>query len=153
MLKFMQNLAGNLNAKYGGMDTKDQQQFLEAVAAGIALISAADGEVEKAERNKAQKLLAKNSVTGSVFSESQRKKALDHAFELVESGRSGKVALEREIREVLDYHADWAEDIMVVVLDVAESDGEIEKAEVKVLNKISEVLSVDWKQFADEVPE
>lgn len=130
--------------KYNG-----KTDFLEAVSAGCALIAAADGDIEKSERNEATKLITKNKTLSAAFSSGQIKKALDHAFDLADS-RSGKLSLKREIREVLDHHADWAEDIMVKCVEIAYADGEVEKAEEKVLNELSELLGVDYKQFLDE---
>lgn len=142
MLGALRKMAeGHMN-KYSG-----KTDFLEAVCASIALLSAADGEIEDSEVTAGLKSVSANKTLTAGFDARTIERTLETMFKRANEGRMGKVGLWREVEETANSHPDWCEDILLAALDTAEGDGEIEDTEKLVLDKLSGMLKLDWKKY------
>jgi tellurite resistance protein len=120
--------------------------FLQAVAAAAALISAADGEIEDAEIRTTIKTMSAHPGLSTAFQLRDIETTADAMLKRAQAGRSGRLGLWKEIEDIAG-DADMAEVVYVTALDVAEADGEIEPAEKAVLEKLASTLSVNASKF------
>lgn len=122
------------------------QNVLEAIIAGSLLVSAADGEIEKSEVEKLSKLLANNDLL-SAFKPNEINKIVDRYANVLEAGfRVGKVKMLREIADIAG-NPDHAEEVFVTAITLAEADGEIEPAELAVLQEIGKALGINLSSY------
>jgi tellurite resistance protein TerB len=122
------------------------QNVLEAIVAGSLLVAAADGEIEKKETDKLEKLLANNDSL-SAFKPAEIRKLVDRYSGILEADfRVGKLKLLKEIGDISD-NADQSEEVFVNALAIAESDGEIEPEELKILKEIGRTLGVNLSNY------
>lgn len=128
-----------------------KQNVFEAIVAASVLVACADGEIEKKEAEKLQKVLANNDTLSS-FSKSDIQKLVSKYSALVETDfRLGKLKMMKEIEDIADNAVD-AEEVFVNALSIAEADGEIEPAELKVLADIGQRLGLQLKDYDIVVP-
>lgn len=135
-----QKLSGSVNRYAGKTD------FLEAVCAAAALVSAADGEIEDAEVEATIKIVASNPGLSGAFSSRQIEQTAENMLKRAQAGRTGRMGLYKEIEDIAN-DPEMAETVYLTALDVSESDGEIEPEEKEVLAKIAQKLGVDPKKF------
>lgn len=131
------------------MKKVENRDLMQAIVGGCLLVAAADGEIEKSEAEKLEKLIRSN-------------KSLDHfgaeisdtigrfTEQLEASFRVGRMNILREIRDVKGNPAE-AEEAFVNMLTIAEADGEIEPAEMKVLAEVGRELGLRLSDFGIEV--
>lgn len=120
--------------------------FLEAVCASAALISAADGEIEDSEVKATVKAVKANKSLAGGFDQSTIEACINKMLERAGGGRVGRMGLWEEIREVAK-DAELAQGVVLTALDVAEGDGEIEPEEKVVLDRLAKELSVDLSRL------
>lgn len=136
--------AREVTADYSG-----NKDFLEAVCAVAALVASADGELEDSEKSKVIKLITNHSKLGKMYDRNTIEATVDTMFGKAKDS-SGRNALAREIKEVKDKpdSKQMCEDIYLTGVDVANADGEMEEGEVKMLEKIADLLGVKASDFA-----
>ena len=132
----------------GASKLTGKTDLLEAIAAGGILVSAADGEIEAEEVGVLIESLVGHEVLGASFTETQINQVVDRMIKKASPnaagkiGMVGKLALEKEVREVKAKSS--SEDIVLmlaILTDIASSDDDgIEPAEKAMINKISNSL-------------
>lgn len=131
--------AESMKEKYGG-----NKDFLEAVCASAALIAAADGEVEDAEVESILEACKTNDKLAAAYKQHEVEEVLTKMLTKAKT-RAGKMSLKRELGDVTDHQ--MKEDVFLMALDVAESDGQIEDAEKPVLLEIAGIYGLDPKKY------
>lgn len=121
--------------------------FLEAVCAVAALVAAADGEIEDAEVIAAVKAVKANKALAAGFDQQTIDRTINTMLERAGGGRTGRAGLRKEIMEVAK-DAEMAEAVILAGLDVAESDGEVEPEEHKLLDSLAKDLGIDLARLA-----
>jgi tellurite resistance protein TerB len=116
--------------------------YLEAVCAAAALISAADGEVEDSELKATVKTVKANKSLSGGFDQSTIESTINRMMDRAMGGRMGRMGLWEELREVAK-DPEMAQSVVLAALDVSEGDGQIEPEEQKVLEKIAKELGVN----------
>lgn len=130
----------NMN-RYSG-----QKDFLEAVCAGAALVANADGDISDAEIATATKTVAANATLSASFDNRSIETTMQTMMTRATGGRVGKAGLMSEITDVAN-DPDKAEAVLLSVLDVAESDGNISEVELAVCKSIATALKVDINKY------
>lgn len=139
--KMKDRFSGSVN-KFSG-----RKDFLEAVCAAAALVSAADGDIEDSEIATTIKTITSNPGLAGAFASREIETTADTMLKRAQAGRSGRMGLWKEIEEIAK-DPEMAEVVYVTALDVSESDGEIEAAEQVVLEKLAKTLGVNPEKFA-----
>ena len=126
----------------------ENRDLMQAVVGGCLLVAAADGEISKNESAQIDIQLRANknlehfgqelTTTVNLFTE-----------QLQAGFRLGKMNILREIADIKANPAD-AEEVFVNMLTVAEGDGSISDAELKVLGEIGNTLGLRLKDFGLE---
>lgn len=116
----------------------ENRDLMEAIVGGCLLIAAADGEIEKEETNRIERLLRSNENLKHFGTEIAKVVAritdrLETDFYL------GRSEVMKEIREIAGRDED-VEQVMLNMLAVAKSDGEVEAQERKVFEEIAREL-------------
>lgn len=130
-------------AEYG-----QNKDFLEGVCAVAALVAAADGDIEDAEKRKAVSIIQEHPTLGKLYQSTEIENTANAMFTRAKSV-SGRQQLAREIQEVKTKPnaGTMAEDIYLVGVDIAQADGELEDKEREVLKKVAGLLSLDPTKF------
>jgi tellurite resistance protein len=139
--KLKNAFSGSVN-KYSG-----KKDFLEAVCAACALVSAADGELEDAEIVQTVKGIASNPALAGAFSSREIEQTADAMCKRAQGGRVGRAGLFKELEDIAS-DKDMAETVLLTALDVADSDGEMEPAEKAVLEKIAQTFGLNLASYA-----
>lgn len=121
--------------------------LLEGMAAGGILVAASDGEMESEEVGVLIEGLQGHETLSKAFTTTQIEQAVDKMVKRASPnaagkiGMVGKLALEKEIREVKAKSSTEEIQMMLALLvDVADANGGIGAAEKATLNKISNML-------------
>jgi tellurite resistance protein TerB len=123
-----------------------KQNVLEAIVAASVLVAAADGEIEKKETEKLEKMLANNDSLSS-FTKTEIQRLVAKYSGTVETDfRMGKIKMMKEIEDISENPSD-AEEVFVTAISIAESDGEIEPKELVVLTEIGRRLGLSLKDY------
>ncbi|EHK6275131.1 tellurite resistance TerB family protein [Escherichia coli] len=122
----------------------ENRDLMEAIVGGCLLV-AADGEIEKEETAKLDQLLRSNPRLSHYGNEIT---ALITRFtEQLEAGfRVGRMNILREIEDIKNDPKE-AEEVFVNMLTIAESDGEIEPEEQKVLEEVGRRLGLRVEDY------
>ncbi len=139
MLNKMFLAAKTAAANNGAFSRFTNKEFMEGIAAGTALIAAADGDVEPQEKKKLGRYLEispalKHFDSGKVIS-------LFNGF--CDQLEVSPVKVWKELDEVPEDQRQTVFDVMVAV---AGSDGDIEPAEEKVLRKLAGKWGIDTSE-------
>lgn len=119
---------------------------LEAIVAASVLVAAADGEIEKKETEKLEKMLVNNDSLSS-FSKTEVQRLVGKYSATVETDfRMGRIKMLKEIEDIAENPGD-AEEVFVTAISIAESDGEIEPKEFAVLVEIGRRLGLSLKDY------
>lgn len=132
-----------VKAEYG-----QNKDFLEAVLAASALVAAADGDIEESERRKVVSIIAGHPTLSKLYQGHIVEQTADVMFKRAKD-MSGRQQLARELDDIKTREGgpQMAEDVYLIALDIAMSDGEMEPAEDAVLKKIAARLGVDASKF------
>jgi len=122
--------------------------LLEGIAAGGILVAAADGEMDSDEVGVLLEAMLGHEVLAQSFSESVIQQTVDKMVKKASPnaagkiGMVGKIALEREVKEVKGKSSSEDIELMLAILvDIASADADgVEPAERTVINKISNSL-------------
>jgi tellurite resistance protein len=140
--KFKEKLSGASSRLSGKTD------LLEGIAAGAILVAAADGDLASEEVGVLIEALTAHEVIGKAFSDKVIEQTVQRMIDKASPnaagkiGMVGKMALEKEIREVkAKASVEDIEMMLAIMTDVAGADEDgIEEVERKVINKISNSL-------------
>ena len=123
-----------------------KQNVFEAIVAASVLVAAADGEIEKKESEKLEKMLSNNDSLSS-FKKTEIQRLVAKYTGVVETDfRMGRLKMMKEIEDIAE-NANDAEEVFVTALSVVESDGEIEPKELEVLSEIGRRLGLNLKDY------
>ncbi|MBV2132012.1 TerB family tellurite resistance protein [Pseudomonas sp. MAP12] len=123
----------------------ENRDLMQAIVGGCLLVAAADGEISKNEGAQIDLQIRANKNLEHFGSEITSQVNL--FTEQLQAGfRLGRMNILREIREIAGNPAD-AEEVFVNMLTVAEGDGSISDAEMKVLAEIGNTLGLRLKDF------
>lgn len=128
---------------------QENLDFLEAAAAGCALIATHDGNADSAERNKAISVITKNKTIGGIFSGPQIEAIVNASIDKAAEG-SGKQELVDELKDLKNHEqgAKYAQQVYLMSKDVAKADGTIGDQEAKALSILAGILGVNEGDFA-----
>jgi len=134
----MLGLGKALSGMFKSAKKVENRDLMEAIVGGGLLIAAADGDIEKEEIQKLERVIRSNDNLQHFGSEIPKVIAkftdkLEADFQL------GRSAIMREIREIGGKDSD-VEDVMLNMLAIAKADGEIEEGEKKVIEEIAREL-------------
>lgn len=125
------------NAKAVKVEIKkfEKRDLMEAVVGGSLLIAFADGECEESELKTVDSLLRTNKALEGFGQELTD--TVNRYTERLKAGyRVARLEILREIEEVKGDRQE-AEDVLITMLTISESDGEIEEAEQKELDAVA----------------
>lgn len=116
----------------------ENKDLMEAIVGSNLLVAAADGEIEKEETQKIERLVRSNDNLkhfGGEIGKTVQKftDKLEADFQL------GRSAIMREIKDIA-HNDEHVEDVMLNMLAIAKADGEIEPGERKVIEEIAREL-------------
>lgn len=138
--------AGNAKVEIKKVENRD---LMQAIVGSMVLLAYADGECEKSELDKIERLIAANENLAHFGSEITA--TMGRFVEYMEAGpRLGEMKIMREIGDVKNNARD-AEEVFINAITIAEADGEIEPAELKVLSKLGRELGLRVQDFGIEV--
>jgi tellurite resistance protein len=137
--------AGVAEARAGYAENRD---FLEAVCSGVALVANADGNIDDGERRKAVSLLTGHSTLSKLYKTADIESCLTTMFGRAKDS-SGRQQLARELDDISGRPnaAQMAEDVYLIALDIAGSDGSVGDDEKSMLQKIAHRIGVDTAKF------
>lgn len=141
---------GMLKEKLAGASSRmsGKTDLLEATCAAIALVAAADGEIEDSELGAALESLTNHPTLSTAFSQSQIEQCANTMFTRAKGGAMGRIGLKKEIEQAkAKSTSDDLELILAVVIDISRADGEVEPAEMKVLGEIATILRLDLRTY------
>jgi len=118
----------------------EKRDLAQAVVNAAYLVAFSDGNCDALERAKIDQILKTNPVLANFTGELNE--ISGRIVSLLET--DFKIGRRAALREIEDVKGDQreAEDVMDVAVAIAEADGEIEKAEMKVLEQIAMVLGL-----------
>lgn len=123
----------------------ENRDLMEAIVAGAILVTYADGECEEAELAKMEQVISalpELSHFGSEISET-----IGRFQSILEAGfRLGKLKVMKELEDIKGSDED-RQLVFNVILTIAEADGEIEDAEVKVLKEVGHRLGINLREY------
>ena len=121
------------------------KDFLEAVCAGVALVAAADGEIEDSERGAILRLVGGNETIKAIYKPHEISECAERMLDKATT-MSGKQQLARELSDIKG-NTQMCEDVYLIANDIAYADGELEEPEKVVLAKIAKMLNVNADAF------
>lgn len=123
----------------------ENRDLMEAVVAGCLLVAYADGECEDAELEKMEQVigaLPELQHFGGEISET-----IGRFHSILEAGfRLGKLKVMKELEDIKG-NDDDRQLVFNVILTIAEADGEIEPAELKVLKEVGQRLGINLREY------
>lgn len=124
------------------------RDLMQAIVGAMVLLAYADGECEKEELEKIERLIAANENLAHFGSEITV--TMGRFVEYMDAGpRLGEMKIFREIADIKTNPRD-AEEVFINAITIAEADGEIEPAEVKMLAKLGRELGLRVQDFGIE---
>ena len=141
----MFNLGKKLFGAKRAVKKLENRDLMQAIVGGCLLVAAADGEISKNEAAQIDLQIRANKNLEHFGSEITNQVNL--FTEQLQAGfRLGRMNIMREIKDVASNPLD-AEEVYVNMLTVAEGDGNISEAEMKVLVEIGQLLGLRLKDF------
>lgn len=123
----------------------ENRDLLEAIVAGGVLVASADGDISSKELMSLEKIIAANPSLSHFGNEVT--KTIQRFKIAMEAGfRSGKLQCLRDISDVKNEPRD-VEDVMNLILEIAEASGDIDEKEMKVLNEIAQTLGCSLRDY------
>jgi tellurite resistance protein TerB len=143
--KFFGKKVGAAKAEMKKVENRD---LMQAIVGAMVMIAYADGECERSELEKIERLIKANESLSHFGNEINT--TMGRYIEYMEAGpRLGTMKIMREISEVKN-NAHEAEEVFALAITIAEADGEIEPAELKVLTAIGRELGLRLQDFGIE---
>lgn len=127
----------------------ENRDLMEAIVGAMVLLAYADGECEKSELDKIERLIRANENLAHFGSEITT--VMGRFVEYMDAGpRLGTIKIMREVADIKSNQRD-AEEVFVNAITIAEADGEIEPAEMKVLSQLGRELGLRVQDYGVEV--
>lgn len=146
MFGLFKKQANNAKVEIKKVENRD---LMQAIVGAMVLVAYADGECEKEELTKIERLIAANDSLAHFGSEITQ--TMGKYVEYMEAGpRLGTMKIMREIGDIKNNQKD-AEEVFVLAITIAEADGEIEPSELQVLGKLGRELGLRVQDFGIEV--
>ncbi|WP_199551317.1 tellurite resistance TerB family protein [Streptomyces sp. N35] len=140
-------LVGVLKTQLSSLKTELKSgAFRDATMAMCALVAAADGSVDPAERQHVESLILQNDVLQNFPPEQLRERFNKHVDQLSYNFQQGKTAVMQEIAKAAKKPAE-AQAVVQTGFVVAGADGYIAPAEEQVLREACTALGVNPQQF------
>ncbi len=140
-------LVGVLKSQLSSLKTELKSgAFRDATMAMCALVAAADGSVDPAERQHVESLILQNDVLKNFPPEQLRERFNKHVDQLAYNFQQGKTAVMQEIAKAAKKPAE-AQAVVQTGFIVAGADGYIAPAEEQVLREACAALGVSPQQF------
>lgn len=128
-----------------GMIKADNRKLLKAVVGSGIWISAADGTIDDKEVAKLEKAISTNQHL-KVYGAETTSTVTEFEELFTNSIRAGRLEV-RKLLEAIASDRDEAELVLIVVLDVAEANGEVGEEEQNVINEIAKLLGLDASKY------
>lgn len=145
MFGLFKKKAGEVKVELKKVENRD---LMEAIVGAMILIAYADGECEKSELEKIERLIRANENLAHFGSEITQ--VMGRFVEYMEAGpRLGTIKIMREVGDIKSNPRD-AEEVFVLTITIAEADGEIEPAEMKVLANLGRELGLRVQDYGVE---
>lgn len=142
MLGMFKKRAAKVGAEMKRIENRD---LMEAIVAGSLMVAYADGELEAEELTTLENLLAANENMAHFGSEIND--TINRFAKMFEGGvRMGKMKAMRELDD-LKGSPEEIEEAFVMMIEIAEADGEIEPEELAVLKEVGNKLGVRLSDF------
>lgn len=123
----------------------ENRDLMEAIVAGSILVAYADGECEEAELAKMEQVI--NALPELQHFGGEISETIGRFQSILEAGfRLGKLKVMKELEDIKGSDDD-RQLVFNVVLTIAEADGEVEPAEVKVLKEIGQRLNINLREY------
>lgn len=140
--KLKEKLAGASNRLNGKTD------LLEGICAAGVVIGAADGDFSDDEGQVLLDRLLNHETISISFSSTQIETAFDKQLKRAKQGMSGRLGLIREIEDVkAKATTEDREMLLMIAIDVATADGEIDAAERKALDRVGQAIGLDPARY------
>jgi tellurite resistance protein TerB len=135
---------------FGGLFNKakkvQNKNVMEAIVAGALLVAAADGEIKRAETDKLTKLLQANDLLDA-FRGRELTRTITKFESILEADFGvGKKKMLDEISDISD-NDDHAQEVLLTMLAIAKSDGNVEDVEKGVILEVCRALRLDPKEY------
>lgn len=141
---------GALKDKFKGGTARlnGKMDLLEGICAACVMTGAASGDFSDDEAATALDRLLNHEVLSKAFSPTQIETAFDKQAKRAKSGMSGRLALRREIEDVkAKSSAEDCEMLLVIAIDVAATDGDIDTKELAVLRTIGQTVGLSADRY------
>lgn len=146
MFGLFKKQAGAAKAELKKVENRD---LMQAIVGAMVLIAYADGECEKSELDKIERLIRANENLSHFGGEITQ--TMGRFVEYMDAGpRVGTIKIMREVTDIKNNAKD-AEEVFVNAITIAEADGEIEPAELKVLSNLGRELGLRVQDYGIEV--
>jgi len=134
----------------GAARLNGKTDLLEGISAACIMVGAADGNLSDDEALAALDRLLNHETISVAFAASQIEAAFDKQAKRAKTGLSGRLALQREIEDVVKKStAEEKEMLFVIAIDVASADGDIGDKEKAMLNKIGGIVGLSLARYTE----
>lgn len=123
----------------------DNRKLLKAVVGSGIWVSAADGNIEDSEVAKLEKVISSNQHL-KVFGGETSTTVNEYEQLFTDSIRGGRLEVRKLLTEIAS-NREEAELVLVIVLDVAEANGNVGDEEQNVINEIGKLLGLDPSKY------
>lgn len=128
-----------------GAKKMEKRDLMQACIAGAVLVAFADGELEDSEVKALHEIVESQPTLANFGPELA--KTIDQYIGVMKASKYlGKVKLMREIEDIKST-PDEIEEVFAIMLTIAEADGQIEDAEMKLITEIGKKLGVSLQKF------
>jgi|GEM_PF-4207737 len=140
--KLKEKLTGGANRLRGHTD------LLEGICAAGVMVAAADGGVSDDEGGILLDRLLNHDTLSQAFSATQIELAFEKQLKRARQGMTGRLALRREVEEVRAKATEEDRELLLMIaIDVASADGEIEGKELTALKTVGQAIGLDPQRY------
>lgn len=123
----------------------ENRDLMEAICAGSLLVAYADGDCEEEEIAKMEQVIS--SLPELKHFGGEISETIGRFHGILEAGfRLGKLKVLKELEDIKASDDD-RQLVFNVMLTIAESDGEVEPAEIKVLKEVGQKLGINLREY------